>query len=78
MIGDRRGVKFIGITLGAGEREDLRADDGGWAMDLAEMRQRELGGVRMRCICYRERERELTMKSISRHTLRTSRIKQPF
>ena len=42
MIGGRRGVEFIGIALRAGEREDLGADDGGWAMDLAEMRQREL------------------------------------
>lgn len=42
MIGGRRGVEFIRIALGAGEREDLGADDGGWAMDLAEMRQREL------------------------------------
>ena len=42
MIGGGRGVEFIGIALRAGEREDLGADDGGWAMDLAEMRQREL------------------------------------
>ena len=37
-------IGFVGVALGAGEREDLRADDRGGTMDLAEMRQRKLKG----------------------------------
>lgn len=36
------GIQFIGITLGTREGDDLRADNRGWAMHLAEMRQRKL------------------------------------
>lgn len=37
-----REIGFIGVALRAGEREDLRADDRGGTMHLAEMRQRKL------------------------------------
>jgi hypothetical protein len=33
------------VALGASEGEDLRADDGGGPMHLAEVRERELGVV---------------------------------
>lgn len=36
------GFEFIRMTLRTGEGEDLGADDGGRAVDLAEMRQGEL------------------------------------
>lgn len=45
IIGGGRRIGFIGIALRAAERDNLRADDGGRAMHLAEMRQRKL----MRC-----------------------------
>lgn len=45
-MGGRRGIVRrdvgVGIALGTGERQDLRTEDRGRAMHLAEMREGEL------------------------------------
>lgn len=43
IIGGR--IQFVGIALGTREGDDLRANNGGWAMHLAEMRQRKLYSI---------------------------------
>ena len=72
--GIRRGLG-IGVALCAGEREDLRADDGGRAMHFAEVRERELyaekdgssleaWSVASFGISRQTKQRELTIKSM--------------